>query len=168
MTGNPLESMMSGNSDIGKLAEEVSKELDLEKMLGSVNSDNPMELFQNLMSGGAMNKIMGTIHNVVNTKVESGELNKESMMNEAQGIYGKLGQSDVFQQMSQQAAASSAAASSASSVAAASPASSSAAAATSPANLAQDNNPHSSNKTKARLQKKLKEKQKVQVNKVNN
>ena len=35
-------------------------------------------------------------------------------------------------------------------------------------NLAQENNPHTSNKTKARLQKKLKEKQNVQVNKVDN
>ena len=100
--GNPLESLM-GNSDIGKLAEEVSKELDIESMFGSMDSDNPMEVFQNLMNGGAMNKIMGTIHNVVNEKVEKGELNKEDMLNEAQGIYGQLGQSDMFQQMADQA-----------------------------------------------------------------
>ena len=150
---NPLESIM-GNSDIGKLAEEVSKELDIESMFGSMDSDNPMEVFQNLMNGGAMSKIMGTIHNVVNDKVEKGELNKEHMLNEAQGIYGQLGQSDMFQQMANQAhqvgqqqqqqqqqQKSS----------------------------AQENNPHQSNKTKARLQKKLKEKkekQKVQVSKV--
>ena len=91
------------NSEIGKLAEQVSKELDIESMLGGVDSDNPMELFSNLMSGGAMNKIMGTIHNVVNTKVESGELNRESMVNEAQNMYGQLGQSKrMFQQMTSQ------------------------------------------------------------------
>ena len=33
---------------------------------------------------------------------------------------------------------------------------------------AQQNNPHQNNKTRARLQKKLKEKQKVQVSKVDN
>jgi hypothetical protein len=33
-------------------------------------------------------------------------------------------------------------------------------------NPAQDNNPHTSNKTKSRLQKKLKEKQNIQVNKI--
>lgn len=149
---NPLENIM-GNSSIGKLAEEVSKELDLEAMLGSVDSENPMDIFQNLMSGGAMNKIMGTIHNVVNTKVESGELNKETMMNEAQGIYGQLGQNDMFQKMAQQAGNVQQQQQ------------------TKNVTTAQQNNPHSSNKTKARLQKKLKDKQKekkVQVNKVNN
>ena len=145
---NPLEAIM-GNSDIGKLAEEVSKELDIESMFGGIQSDNPMEIFQNLMSGGAMNKIMGTIHNVVNDKVEKGELNKDEMLNEAQGIYGQLGQTDMFQQMAQQAQQSNQRAPQQSS--------------------AQQNNPHQSNKTKARLQKKLKEKkekQKVQVSKV--
>ena len=73
---NPFEQIMN-NSEIGKLAEQVSKELDIESMLGGSDTDSPMELFSNLMSGGAMNKIMGTIHNVVNTKVESGELSIE-------------------------------------------------------------------------------------------
>ena len=148
---NPFEQIMN-NSEIGKLAEQVSKELDIESMLGGVDSDNPMELFSNLMSGGAMNKIMGTIHNVVNTKVESGELNRESMVNEAQNMYGQLGQSEMFQQMTSQMGNQG-----------------SRTVNTQQANnLAQENNPHTSNKTKARLQKKLKEKQNVQVNKVDN
>lgn len=150
---NPLEAIM-GNSDIGKLAEEVSKELDIESMFGSIQSDNPMEIFQNLMSGGAMNKIMGTIHNVVNDKVEKGELNRDEMLNEAQGIYGQLGQTDMFQQMAQQAQQSN---------------QREPQQRTAQQSSAQQNNPHQSNKTKARLQKKLKEKkekQKVQVSKV--
>lgn len=88
-----------------------------------------------------------TFHNVVNTKVESGELDRDSMTNEAQNMYGQLGQSEMFQQMTQQMG-------------------------NQPnskvINQAQDNNPHTSNKTKSRLQKKLKEKQNVQVNKVDN
>ena len=79
---------------------------------------------------------MGSISNVVNEKVESGELNKDSMVNEAQDLYKTMGSNPMFQQMAQ-------------------------AQPTEP-----DNNPHQSNKTKVRLQKKLKEKQKVQVNKV--
>ena len=155
---NPLEAIM-GNSDIGRLAEEVSKELDLESMLGSLDSDNPMEMFQNLMNGDAMNKIMGTIHDVVNTKVNSGELNKEDMMSEAQGIYGQLGQTDMFQKMAQQAQQTQAQQQQQQ------PQQQAQQQAEQPA---QQNNPHSSNKTKVRLQKKLKEKQKVQVNKVDN
>ena len=46
---NPFEQIMK-NSEIGKLAEQVSKELDIESMLGGSDSDNPMELFSNLMS----------------------------------------------------------------------------------------------------------------------
>ena len=148
---NPLEAIM-GNSDIGKLAEEVSKQLDLDSMLGGADSDNPMELFQNLMSGGAMNKIMGTIHNVVSSKVDSGDISREGMMSEAQDIYSKLGNDTMFKNMTQQAMAQ---------------------AQQRPAQQrpaqqrpAQQNNPHQSNKTRQRLQKKLKEKQKVQVNKV--
>ena len=143
---NPFEQIMN-NSEIGKLAEQVSKELDIESMLGGSDSDNPMELFSNLMSGGAMNKIMGTIHNVVNTKVESGELDRDSMVNEAQNMYGQLGQSEMFQQMASQMGNQ--------------PESK-------VVNPAQEHNPHTSNKTKARLQKKLKEKQNIQVNKVDN
>ena len=158
---NPLENIM-GNSSIGKLAEEVSKELDLESMLGSLDSENPMDIFQNLMSGGAMNKIMGKIHNVVNTKVESGELNKDTMMNEAQGIYGQLGQNDMFQKMAQQAGSVQ------QQQQQQNPQQQQQQQQTRNITSAQENNPHSSNKTKARLQKKLKDKQKVQVNKVNN
>lgn len=154
---NPLEALM-GNSDIGKLAEEVSKELDIESMFGSMDSDNPMDVFQNLMSGGAMSKIMGTIHNVVNDKVEKGELNKEHMLNEAQGIYGQLGQSDMFQQMAGAAQQQQAQQQTQQQTQQGQQ-----------QTMAQQNNPHQSNKTKARLQKKLKEKkekQKVQVSKV--
>ena len=56
---NPFEAIM-GNSDIGKLAEEVSKELDIESMFGGGTIQIILWIFfQNLMSGGAMNKIMG-------------------------------------------------------------------------------------------------------------
>jgi len=155
---NPFEQIMN-NSEIGKLAEQVSKELDIESMLGGTNSDDPMELFSNLMSGGAMNKIMGTIHNVVNSKVDNGELDKDSMVNEAQGLYGQLGQSEMFQQMTQQM-------NSQEQTKVVNPAQ--VKEPTQVKNPAQENNPHTSNKTKARLQNKLKEKQKVQVNKVDN
>ena len=138
--GNPMDHMeqMMNSSEIGKIAQQVSESLDIESMLGS-DTDNPMDMLQKLMSGDAMGKIMGTINNVVNDKVESGELNKESMVNEAQDLYKNMGSNPMFQQMAQQQQKQPA---------------------------PQQNNPHQSNKTKARLQKKLKEKQKVQVNKV--
>ena len=84
---------------------------------------------------------MGSIHTVVNEKVESGELNKDSMVNEAQGLYQNMGSNPLFQAMNQMQGQQSQA-------------------------QQQQQQPKPSNKTQARLQKKLKEKQKIQVNKV--
>ena len=39
----------------------------------------------------------------MNDKVEKGELNRDEMLNEAQGIYGQLGQTDMFNRMAKQA-----------------------------------------------------------------
>ena len=144
---NPFAAMeqMMQSSEIGKIAQQVSESLDIESMLGSADSDNPMELFQNLMSGDAMGKIMGTIHNVVNEKVESGELNKESMKQEADGMYQNMGSNPLFQAMNQMQGQQSQA---------------------QQQQQQQQHQPKPSNKTQARLQKKLKEKQKIQVNKV--
>jgi len=135
-----IEQMMN-SSEIGKIAQQVSETLDFESMLGS-DSDNPMEVFQKLMSGDAMNQIIGSIDKVVNQKVDSGEISKESMVSEAEGLYKNMGSNPLFQAMGQMGQPQQ------------------------PPNPARDNNPKQSNKTKARLQKKLKEKQKVQVNKV--
>ena len=144
---NPFEQMMGG-TDIGKIAQEVSQSLDFESLLGDVNSDNPMDILQNLMSGDAMGQIMGKIHSVVNEKVDSGELNREEMAQQAQGIYNSMDENPMlkaFGAMQQNMAQAQGAPT---------------------VTQAQSSNPHQSNKTRQRLQKKLKEKQKVQVNKV--
>ena len=140
---NPFAQMeqMMQSSEIGKIAQQVSESINMEELLGSGDSDNPIEIFQKLMNGDAMGKIMGSIHNVVNEKVESGELNKDSMVNEAQGLYQNMGSNPLFQAMNQMQGQQSQA-------------------------QAQQQQPKPSNKTQARLQKKLKEKQKIQVNKV--
>jgi hypothetical protein len=137
---NPFAQMeqMMQSSEIGKIAQQVSESINMEELLGSGDSDNPMEMFQKLMSGDAMSKIMGSIHTAVNEKVESGELNKDSMVNEAQGLYQNMGSNPLFQAMNQMQGQQSQA----------------------------QHQPKPSNKTQARLQKKLKEKQKIQVNKV--
>ena len=140
---NPFAAIeqMINSSEIGKIAKEVSESLDIESMLG--NSDDiqdPMAIMQKLMTSGGMSKIMGSIHEVVNMKVDSGELNNESMKGEAEGIYKNMGNNPLFQAMNQMSQ--------------------------------QQSDPNSvhttqSNKTRARLQKKLKEKQNnIQVNKV--
>ena len=142
---NPFAQMeqMMNSSEIGKIAQQVSESIDIESMLGS-DSDNPMEIFQKLMSGDAMGKIMNSIHSAVNEKVDNGELNKDTMVNEAQDLCKGMGGNPMFKAMAemqkqpQQPQAQ------------------------------QPQQSKQSNKTQQRLQKKLKEKQKgkVQVNKM--
>ena len=129
-----MENLLNG-SEIGKIAKEVSESLDIESMLGG-DSGNPMEMFQKLMSGDAMGKIMGTIHNVVNEKSEKGLLNESDMLSEAEGMYKNMGNNPLFQAMNQMG------------------------------QQQQPHKPQQSNKTRARLQKKLKEKQKAKVTKL--
>ena len=145
---NPFAQMeqMMNSSEIGKIAQQVSESINIEEMIGS-ESDNPMDIFQNLMNGDAMGKIMNSIHSIVNEKVENGSLNKDSMVDEAQGLYKNMGDNPMFKamaemQQSQQSQQGQ--------------------------QGQQGQQSQQSNKTKARLQKKLKEKEKgkVQVNKI--
>ena len=161
MGDNPFAQMeqMMQSSEIGKIAQQVSESINLEEMLGSGNSDNPLDMFQKLMSGDAMGKIMGSIHDVVNQKVESGEINKDNMVNEAQGLYKNMGSNPMFQAMNQMQGQQSQAQPQAQQQP---PTQKTATQQPKPA--PQQLKP--SNKTQARLQKKLKEKQKIQVNKV--
>mgnify|MGYP001266517864 FL=1 len=98
---NPLENMeqMMLQSDIGKIAQEVSQSLDIESMLDS-DSDNPMEVFQKLMSGDGLGKIMNTIHTTVSQKVDTGEIDQEAMVQQAQSMYQSMGQNPMFQALS--------------------------------------------------------------------
>ena len=138
---NPFAQMeeMMNSSEIGKIAQQVSESINMEEMLGDA-SDNPMDMFQKLLSGDAMGKIMNSINSVVNEKVEKGEMNKESMVNEAQGLYQNMGSNPLFKAMSEMQQ--------------------------NQQNQPHQNQPKPSNKTQARLQKKIKAKEKVQVNKV--
>jgi hypothetical protein len=135
---NPFSQMeeMMNSSEIGKIAQQVSESLDIESMLGG-DSDNPMEIFQKLMSGDAMGKIMNSINTAVNQNVENGTINKDTMVNEAQNMYKGLGDNPMFKAMAEMQNQPN-----------------------------QQNQPKPSNKTQQRLQKKLKEKGKVQVNKL--
>ena len=81
------------------------------------------------MSGDIMGQIMGNIHQVVNDKVDKGEINRDNMVKEAQNICNNLD----------------------------------AKSARTPSNNIQKDT-QTSNKTKARLQKKLKEREKMKVN----
>ena len=97
-----IEKIIQG-SEIGRIAEEVSKQVDLEGMLEGLDDDSDMsEVFGKLFSGDGLGKIFNNIHSVVNEKMESGELNQDSLQGEAQNMYQSLGQTDMFSNVAQQ------------------------------------------------------------------
>ncbi len=101
---NPMSQIegLMGNSEIGKIAQEITQTLDLESMLGGSDSDNPFDIFQKLMNGDTMGKIMNTIHTTVSEKVEKGEIDQQTMVNQAQSMYQSMGDNPMFQAMNQQ------------------------------------------------------------------
>ena len=97
-----IEKIIKG-SEIGKIAEEVSKQVDIEGMLEGLDDDSDMgEVFGKLFSGDGLGKIFNNISSVVNEKMESGELNQDSLQGEAQNMYQSLGQTDMFSGVAQQ------------------------------------------------------------------
>ena len=97
-----IEKIIQG-SEIGRIAEEVSKQVDIEGMLEGLDDDSDMgEVFGKLFSGDGLGKIFNNISSVVNEKMESGELNQDSLQGEAQNMYQSLGQTDMFSNVAQQ------------------------------------------------------------------
>lgn len=95
---NPLEDMIK-NSQIGKIAEEVSNSINMEEMLGDLNDDSDMgEVFSKLVSGGGIGKIFEGINKVVTEKVDDNELSKEDLQKEAMEMCENMGQ-NLFSQM---------------------------------------------------------------------
>jgi len=99
-----FEGIFSG-SIIGDLANDISKELDIEKMVGS--SNNPQDIIGNLFGagGGDGPNIMSIVENIgksINDKVQSGELNEMKLIHEAQNIMGNLQNNDMFSGLAEQ------------------------------------------------------------------
>ena len=140
---NQMDTMFE-NTSIGKIAKEITKDLDIESIVSNGGG------IEDLLSGGGMANIMKTISSKMSDK--EGQLDTNQLMKEATDICGSMEgnplfssllgmQGDLFKNMSQEEP---------------SPPSS-----TKQINL---NNPsHNPNVTKERLQRKLKEKQNMTV-----
>jgi hypothetical protein len=94
---NEFEGIFKG-SIIGDLAENISKELDIEKMFGQ---GEPQDIIGNLFGGGGdggpnIMSIVQNIGNTINSKVQSGELDEMKLISEAQNIMGNLQGNDLF------------------------------------------------------------------------
>ena len=91
-----LESDFLENGILGKLAGELTQEMDL----GDINieqSDNVNDVFTNLISGDNPLKFMNLIQTVgqkIQTKVENGEFDQDALFNEAKKMMGGLQNKD--------------------------------------------------------------------------
>tara|TARA_B110000902_G_scaffold222171_1_gene258159 strand:- start:323 stop:1306 length:984 start_codon:yes stop_codon:yes gene_type:complete len=100
-----LDEMLGGlmDSGIGDIAKEVAESLDMESMFGSVDENtNPMEIMAKLMNPDKMGEIFKNINSVMEKKVESGEMTRDSLKGEADGVMGKMSSNPMFANMMSQ------------------------------------------------------------------
>ena len=87
-------------SGIGDIAKEVAKTMDIEKMFGTVDENsNPMDVMAQMMNPDKMGAIFQNINSVMEQKMDSGELTKDSLKSEAEGMMGKLSDNPMFKNM---------------------------------------------------------------------
>lgn len=101
---NELDQILGGlmDSGIGEIAKEVAGNLDVENIFGSVDENsNPMELMTQLMNPEKMGSIFKNINSVMEKKMDSGELTKEDLKKEAEGMMGQMGNNPMFKNMMQ-------------------------------------------------------------------
>ena len=84
------------NSSLAKLAKEISSEINPSEIMGDdlKNMNNPMAVFQSLMSGDknkGIGKLMTTVCDKLKTKMESGDIKQEKLLEEATSLLGKMG-----------------------------------------------------------------------------
>ena len=109
-TDKPLDENMFENGMIGKLAQELSEELDIEKMGLNISEEGNVDsVFSNLLSGDNPMKFMNLIQTVgkkIQTKMESNGLDQEALVNEATSMMSNLqGGNSMFDNILKQASA---------------------------------------------------------------
>lgn len=85
-------------SSIAKLAKEISEEIDAKEFLNlnedMKNMSNPMEMMNSLFSGDNSNgigKLMSAVSEKLKTKMDSGEIDNETLLKDATSMLGNLG-----------------------------------------------------------------------------
>jgi len=94
----PIDEKFLENSTLAKLAKEISDEINPNEILdleGDIKDmDNPMNLFQSLLSGDkdkGVGKLMTTVCDKLKNKMESGEVNQEDLLSEATTLLQNMG-----------------------------------------------------------------------------
>lgn len=144
---NGMETLLE-NTGIGQIAKNITEELDIEKMLGD------SEGIEGLFKGDNMMNIFKTINSKIESELSNDPNSKDNLMKEAGDICGNMQGNPLFsslmgsmQGMFQGGGMPQPPPQDVK-------------------NIQMNKDPHSSNKTRQRLQKKLKEKEKLKVEKV--
>jgi hypothetical protein len=91
---NPMN--MIENSQIGKLAKEISSQIDLSQ-IDPANIGNLNELFSG--DDNMMGNIIQQVSSVMTNKMQAGEINQEELMKEAMSMMGNLNNSGMMESM---------------------------------------------------------------------
>jgi len=93
---DPLNMNMIHNTKIGKLAKDISSQIDV----SSINPENITNM-NDLFSGenNAMSSIIQQVSSVMSEKMKSGEINQEELMTEALSMMGNMQNSDMMESM---------------------------------------------------------------------
>tara|TARA_B100000700_G_C14986994_1_gene829342 strand:- start:146 stop:1054 length:909 start_codon:yes stop_codon:yes gene_type:complete len=97
-----LDEMFDGLMDtgIGEIAKEVAKNINVEDIFGNINENsNPMDLMTKMMDPEKMGAIFNNINTVMEKKVEKGEVTKDSLKGEAEGMMNKMSDNPLFSGM---------------------------------------------------------------------
>lgn len=139
---NDMENLLK-NTNIGKIAQEITEDLDIESMF------DPTKGIENMFQGDSMMNIFTKINSKIEGKLSNNEINRNDLLGEAQNICGSMQGNPLFGSLMENMGGN--------------------------LNIPQkdvkninfdSNNPHNSNKTKKRLQKKLNDKNSVNVEKI--
>ena len=92
----PFNMGMINDTKIGKLAQEISSQIDMSK-LNTDGISNMNDLFSG--ENNAMSSIIQQVSSVMSDKMQSGELNQEELMSEAFAMMGNMKNNDMMDNM---------------------------------------------------------------------
>ena len=92
----PFNMGMINDTKIGKLAQEISSQIDMSK-LNTDGISNMNDIFSG--ENNAMSSIIQQVSSVMSDKMQSGELNQEELMSEAFAMMGNMKNNDMMDNM---------------------------------------------------------------------
>jgi hypothetical protein len=93
---NTIESLLN-STEIGGIAKEVSKSLNLDQLS---NCENEQELFQNFLNPENMSNMFKSINSIMETKMKDGKIDPNKLQKEAELVQNQVSQLPMMDQFS--------------------------------------------------------------------